>query len=120
MSLLKLFSREHAHIHSEVSLLFSHDGTVQEIKVFSALTKFNQSALSTTKEDSDETSALGVADPIHSRVRLDGIARGDESLQSTAGRQDDRAGVAGRPALSRHDVGRTIRRDGGARHDEAT
>jgi hypothetical protein len=43
MSLLKLFSREHAHIHSEVSLLFSHDGTVQEIKVFSALTKFDQS-----------------------------------------------------------------------------
>jgi hypothetical protein len=43
MSLLKLFSRERAHIHSEVSLLFSHDGTVQEIKIFSALTKFDQS-----------------------------------------------------------------------------
>jgi hypothetical protein len=43
MSLLKLFSRGHAHTHSEVSLLFSHDGTVQEIKAFSALTNFDQS-----------------------------------------------------------------------------
>jgi hypothetical protein len=42
MSLLKLFSREHAHIHSEVSLLFRHDDIVQEIKAFSALTKFDQ------------------------------------------------------------------------------
>ena len=45
MSLLKLFSRGHARTQSEVSLLFSfsQDGTVQEIKAFSALTNFDQS-----------------------------------------------------------------------------